>query len=133
MPALFTPGVWLMRELVLNARLDWDDVYRYLEVDMHADFVINMGAVEYREVNSPFLHPDNHSTGTNRKKYLPFMIENDGLYSSNDMLLPVKEKHKTVNIKVNGVNQYEIGNHFKMRNLLNEIINNKSYDTERGK
>lgn len=126
-PAIFMPWIWLTRELVLNARLEWDALYRYLDVSMHADFASNMGAVEYRLQDYCIPTGIDLQKLSCKKSYVPFILENDGILSRQDVISGMEYKENTYNVRVLGVNHQEMGNHIEMRKLLEEIIINKKY------
>lgn len=126
-PAIFMPWIWLTREQVLNARQEWDAVYRYFETGMHADFASNMGAVEYRLQDYCIPTGVDLNKLSCLKKYLPYILENDGILSRKDVLSPLLTGINIHNVRVSGVNHQEMGNHIEMRKLLEEIINNKTY------
>jgi hypothetical protein len=126
-PAIFMPWIWLTRELVLKARLEWDALYRYLDVGMHADFASNMGAVEYRLQDYCIPTGIDLQKLSCKKSYLPFILENDGILSSQDVISGMEGKENIYNVRVLGVNHQEMGNHIEMRKLLEEIIINKKY------
>lgn len=131
-PAVFMPWIWLSRELVLKARLEWDAMYRYLDVGMHADFAQNMGAVEYRLQD--YCIPtgfDMQKLSCNRV-YIPYILENDGILSRQDVISGLKPKSNTYNVRIPGVNHQEMGNHIEMRKLLENIIIHKQYGAEFG-
>lgn len=132
-PAVFMPWIWLTRELVLKARLEWDAVYRYLEVGIHADFAMNMGAVEYLLRDYCIPTGIDMQKLTCKKSYLPYIIENDGILSRHDVISGIKPKYNTYNIRVQGVNHQEMGNHINMRKLLENIIIHKKYGHEFGR
>lgn len=129
-PAIFMPWIWLTRELVLKARLEWDAIYRYLDVGMHADFACNMGAVEYRLQDYCIPTGINLQKLTCKKSYLPCILENDGILSRQDVITGLNSTNKTYNVRVLGVNHQEMGNHIEMRKLLEQIIINKKYGNE---
>lgn len=126
-PAIFMPWIWLTRELVLKARLEWDALYRYLDVGMHADFASNMGAVEYRLQDYCIPTGIDLQKLSCKKSYLPFILENDGILSRQDVISGMEGKENIYNVRVMGVNHQEMGNHIEMRKLLEEIIINKKY------
>lgn len=126
-PAIFLPWIWLTRELVLDARYEWNAVYRYLETGIHADFATNMGAIEYRLQN--YCVPDENNPVKLKciQGYLPYILENDGILSKNDIVYPPLSGTNIHYIRVTGVNHQEMGNHIEMRKLLEGIINYKTY------
>jgi hypothetical protein len=126
-PAIFMPWIWLTRELVLKARLEWDALYRYLDVGMHADFASNMEAVEYRLQDYCIPTGIDLQKLSCKKSYLPFILENDGILSRQDVISGMEGKENIYNVRVPGVNHQEMGNHIEMRKLLEEIIINKKY------
>ncbi len=126
-PAIFMPWIWLTRELVLKARLEWDALYRYLDVGMHADFASNMGAVEYRLQDYCIPTGIDLQKLSCKKSYVPFILENDGILSRQDVISGMEHKENIYNVRVLGVNHQEMGNHIEMRKLLEEIIINKKY------
>lgn len=127
LPAIFMPSIWQERELVLNARYEWSAVYRYLETGMQADFAFNMGAVEYRLQNYRVPEKLAISQLNSTHKYLPYMLENDGFISRDDVITPLLSGMSVHNIRVVGVNYQEMGNHIEMRKLLEGIINSKTH------
>lgn len=126
-PAIFMPWIWLTRELLLDARYEWDAIYRYFETGIHADFATNMGSVEYRLQN--YCIPTGFDLNKKKctQKYLPYIIENDGILSRKDVISPLLTGINIHNIRVSGVNHQEMGNHIEMRKLLEGIINYKTY------
>lgn len=126
-PAVFMPWIWRTRELVLKARLEWDALYRYLDVGMHANFASNMGAVEYRLQDYCIPKGIDMQKLSCKKCYLPCILENDGILSRQDVISGMEHKDNTYNIRVLSVNHQEMGNHIEMRKLLEEIIINKKY------
>lgn len=126
-PAIFMPWIWLTRELILKARLEWDALYRYLDVGMHADFASNMGAVEYRLQDYCIPTGIDLQKLSCKKSYVPFILENDGILSRQDVISGMEHKNNIYNVRVLGVNHQEMGNHIEMRKLLEEIIINKKY------
>ena len=127
LPARFMPWIWLTRELVLNARYEWDGIYRYFETGIHADFAANMGAVEYRFQNYCIPKGLDLNKLTCTQKYLPYILENDGILSRKDVVSPLLTGVNIHNVRVMGVNHQEMGNHIEMRKLLEEIINYNTY------
>lgn len=126
-PAIFMPWIWLTRELILKARLEWDALYRYLDVGMHADFASNMGAVEYRLQDYCIPTGIDLQKLSCKKSYVPFILENDGILSRQDVISGMEHRENIYNVRVLGVNHQEMGNHIEMRKLLEEIIINKKY------
>lgn len=126
-PARFMPWIWLTRELVLNARYEWDGIYRYFETGIHADFAANMGAVEYRLQNYCIPGGLDLNKLTCTQKYLPYILENDGILSRKDVVSPLLTGVNIHNVRVLGVNHQEMGNHIEMRKLLEGIINYSTY------
>lgn len=126
-PARLMPWIWLTRELVLKARYNWDGLYRYLESDMHADFAVVMGAASYRWQSYCVPTGIDLSQRTCTNKYLPFMLDNDGILPSGDVVLTGAAGKTMVNIRVPGVNHQEMGNHIEIRKLLEGILNFKSH------
>ncbi|MEA4981626.1 MAG: alpha/beta hydrolase [Paludibacter sp.] len=126
-PAIFMPWIWLTRELVLDARFEWDAIYRYFETGIHADFATNMGSVEYRLQNYCIPTGFDLNKISCTQKYLPYIIENDGILSRKDVISPLLTGINIHNIRVSGVNHQEMGNHIEMRKLLEGIINYKTY------
>ena len=126
-PAIFMPWIWLTRELVLDARFEWDAIYRYFETGIHADFATNMGSVEYRLQNYCIPTGFDLNKKSCTQKYLPYIIENDGILSRKDVISPLLTGINIHNIRVSGVNHQEMGNHIEMRKLLEGIINYKTY------
>jgi pimeloyl-ACP methyl ester carboxylesterase len=126
-PAIFMPWIWLTRELVLKARLEWDALYRYLDVGMHADFASNMGAVEYHLQDYCIPTGIDLQKLSCKKSYVPFILENDGILSRQDVISGMEHRENIYNVRVLGVNHQEMGNHIEMRKLLEEIIINKKY------
>jgi hypothetical protein len=127
-PAVFLPWIWLTRELVLKARFEWDALYWYLENGLHADLASNLGAYEYR-LQSYCL-----PTGYDLKqlsctsKYLPYVLENDGILAKKDALAgPQLSSVGVYNVRVPGVNHQEMGNHIEMRKTFENIIRYKYY------
>jgi len=127
------PRIWLTRELVHNASLEWDVVHRYLDVGMHADFARSMGAVEYWLLDFCILTGIDMQKLTCKKTYFPYKLDNDGIFSRQDVVSGINTSNRTQHVKVMGVNNQEMGNHIKMKKLLEDIINNSKYGNEFGK
>lgn len=127
-PALATPHIWLCRENIHSANKEWGVVYRYLDVGMHADFASNMGAVEYKQVNLCIPTRVDLFNLNAIRKMKPHIIDNDGILSSNDAKLNESISNVRVyNIRADGVNHFEMGNHIKMRKIMHDIINLQKY------
>lgn len=126
-PAIFLPWIWLTRELVLNARYEWDAIYRYFETGIHADFATAMGSVEYRLQNYCIPKGLDLKKLSCTHKYLPYILDNDGILSRKDVVSPLVSGLNVHNIRVLGVNHQEMGNHIEMRKLLEGIINYRTY------
>jgi hypothetical protein len=148
-PAIVMPWIWATRELVLNARYDWDGVYRYLETDMHNNFAGMVGANSYElrsyctqqwVTDNPMLMKGADKmiapTGSNNghwetvchTSYVPVTLEHDGILTSKAVIVPESKGVKIVNKRVPGVNHQEMGNHLRMKELFNEIYNGTTYD-----
>lgn len=125
--AIFMPWIWITRELVIKARYNWDAIYRYLETGIHTDLAEVMGATIYKF--QPYCIPKgvDLSKLTCKNMYLPVVTENDGILSRQDVVLYSGSKQPVFNVKVQGVNHQEMGNHMSVRRLLNEILNQKLY------
>lgn len=126
-PAIFMPWIWMTRELVLTARLEWDALSRYLDVGMHADFAKNMGAIEYRLQNYCVPLGVDLRKLSCKQMYLPYILENDGILSKKDVVSSLQTGNITYHVRVVGVNHQEMGNHIEMRKLLDGIINLKTH------
>jgi len=126
-PAVFHPQLWFTRESLLKTRYQWDDIYRYFEVDIHADFASAMGAIDYRLRN--YCRP----TGVNTKelicenKYLPYITENDGILSVRDVTFKGRSNSSVFTLRAQGVNFNEISNHWVMKRILHQIIRENAY------
>jgi pimeloyl-ACP methyl ester carboxylesterase len=125
--AVFMPWIRVTRELVLKARFNWDEIYRYLETGIHTDLAETMGAVEYRLQNYCMPYSLDLKKLKCRTAFLPVVTENDGVVARTDVHLPSSAGLPVFNVRVKGVNHQEMGNHIAMRRLFDEIINRKSY------
>ncbi|MDX9747587.1 MAG: hypothetical protein RBT57_03705 [Paludibacter sp.] len=125
--AVFMPWIWITRELVLNARFNWDEMYRYLETGIHADLAGILGARQYKLQNYCYPIGIDLSKLTCTTAYLPVVTENDGILSRSDVVLPSLANRPVYNIRVAGVNHQEMGNHIAIRRLLDAVINQKTY------
>lgn len=125
--AIFMPWIWITRELVMKARYNWDAMYRYLETGIHTDLAGVMGATTYKLQSYCVPQGFDLSRLTCSTKYLPVVTENDGILSRKDVAIPTGIKQPVFNIRVQGVNHQEMGNHSSVRRLFNEIINQKIY------
>ena len=150
-PAIIMPWIWATRELVLNARYDWDGVYRYIETDMHNNFAGMVGANSY-ELRSyctrewvdvdPYLpvkgidkvvSPSSNSTNGHwvtvcHTSYVPITLEHDGILNSKEVIVPESNGSKIINKRVPGVNHQEMGNQIEMRKLFDVIYKTDTYD-----
>jgi pimeloyl-ACP methyl ester carboxylesterase len=125
--ARFLPWIWISRELVLKARYNWDEMYRYLETGIHTDLASAMGATQYQLQNYCVPTGPDLNQLSCRLMYLPVVIENDGVLSVKDSYCNPIPDQVVYNVRVAGVNHQEAGNHVAMRKLMNEIINLKLY------
>lgn len=125
--ARFLPWIWITRELVLKARYNWDELYRYLETGLHTDLASAMGATRYELQNYCIPNGFDLKQLTCRSKYLPVVAENDGVLSRMDAYFYPVTNQIVYNVRVAGVNHQEMGNHVAMRQLMNEVINLKLY------
>lgn len=126
-PAVYLPWIWGTREFVLQAKSNWDVLYNYVNEGMHADLLSCMGAVEYRRttycsytLNSPTLKICN-------TKFVPFQIENDGILSKNDVLLPSNAGNEIYQVRVPGVNHQEMGNQIEVRKFFDNALKKGIY------
>jgi len=131
--AVFMPWIWITRELVLKARFNWDEMYRYLETGIHTDLAGMLGATQYKLQDYCYPTGIDLSKLTCKSAYLPVVTENDGILSRSDIVLPSLAKRPVYNIRVAGVNHQEMGNHIAMRKLLDAVINQKTYGNAFGK
>ncbi len=129
-PAKFSPTIWFTRELILKAHYNWVEIYRYLDVDMDSDFALIMGAVDYKFQNYCIPSVIDPTIRICKMKYLPYMLENDGLYSKTDVLFKGKRSSPVFNVKAQGVNHLEMRNHPVIANILHQIIKDKKYGKE---
>jgi pimeloyl-ACP methyl ester carboxylesterase len=125
--AVFMPWIWVTRELVLKARYNWDAMYRYLETGIHTDLAGMMGATQYKLQNYCVPLGTDLNNLSCKMAYLPVVMENDGVLSRADVVLPSNSRRTVFNVRVPGVNHQEMGNHITMRKLMEEIIYYKSY------
>ncbi len=126
--AIFMPWIWITRELVMKARYEWDAIYRYLETGIHTDLAGVMGATSYKLQNYCIPKGVDLKKLTCKSAYLPVVTENDGILSRQDVYIQSGvTKHPVFNVRVQGVNHQEMGNHMSVRRLMNEILNQKIY------
>jgi hypothetical protein len=124
------PSIWHTRESVLKARYNWDQIYRYIDVDIHMDFAVLMGAIEQRYMNFCTPLPTDIKQLKCTMKYLPFTIENDGIYSRFDMTFKAKSSSRVYNLNATGLNHSENSNHHTIKNIIQKIVKDKQYGHE---
>lgn len=127
LPAVFLPWIWLTRELVLKARYNWDEMYRYINIGMHGDFATNMGATDYKLQDYCLPKGLDLTKLTCTRKYLPVITDNDGILGKKDVLLSPTQGNYVVNVRIPGVNHQEMGNHIEMRKFLEGVINQRTH------
>lgn len=126
-PAAYLPWIWSTREFVLQAKSSWDQLYNYINEGMHNDLLSNMGAIEYRKTTFCTYSMNAPAEKTCYTKYVPFQIENDGILSKNDVLLPATVGREMYNVRLPGVNHQEMGNQIEVRKFFDNALKKGMY------
>jgi len=116
------------KELVKQARYNWDDLHRYMETDMHNEISKYNGSYQYekRTYTYTILGKTYSSTVT-----VPVVLENDGMNSAKTVMLPESMAGpggKIINVRAPHVNHMEMGNHYEMRKIFEKAYKTTDYD-----
>ncbi len=126
-PAVFMPWIWVSREMVLKAKLDWKNIFNYLQTGIHDELLNAMGSFEYRLTTYCLGNYKSADLNTCFTRFVPFQIENDGVLTRKDILIPNPENEKIYNVRVPKVNHMEMGNQPEMRKVFNALTNVGTY------
>lgn len=123
----FNPQLWVTREKIIISQNNWDRIYRYIGVDIHCDFAINTGAIQFKYLNYNIHKSTLKTDQMHSMRYLPFILKNDGFSSIPDMEFKGNSTSSVINIQVEGVNQMEIQSHQAIRLIMHRIFNEKIF------
>ncbi len=116
------------RELVKQARYNWDDLYRYIQTDVHNEIAKYNGAYQYEKRTYTYRIFGKTYTSTS---YLPVIRENDGMNPDKAVILPESMAGtggKIWNERALHVNHQEMGNHIEMRKIFDNAFKYNKYD-----
>lgn len=122
-PAIFMPWIWLTREIILDAKADWKTINNYLRTGIHNDLLYAIDSYEYKLTTYCLGFYKSSFYDQCFTRYIPYQLENDGILSRKDVLMPQDAAAKIYNVKVPNVNHFEMGNQPEMRKLFNSLIN----------
>jgi pimeloyl-ACP methyl ester carboxylesterase len=135
------------KELVKQARYNWDDLYRYMQTDVHNDISKFNGSYKYERRtycyeewvsdganNALQIYQDDYSEGhweiVCHTSYVPVVLENDGMDSEESVKLPESmagPNGKIINVRAPHVNHMEMGNHPEMRKIFEKAYSSDVY------
>ncbi len=115
------------KEYVKQARYNWDDLYRYMETDMHNEISKFNGSYQYEKRTYTYRILGKTYTSTS---YVPVVRENDGMNCDKTVMLPetmAGPGGRIINIRAPHVNHMEMGNHPEMRKIFKIAFNTNDY------
>lgn len=111
------------KELVLQARYNWDGLYKYIQTDMHNEISKYNGSYQYEQCTYRYTISGRTYTFTS---YVPVIRENDGMNCDKTVMLPetmAGTGGRIINIRAPHVNHMEMGNHIEMRKIFINAYN----------
>ena len=123
-PAIIMPWIWATGELVPSSKSKWEDVGTYIDYDIHNEYSEMVGAfhLETRTYTSGWWIFKKTYTET-----VKVYEDHDGMITEKDAKL---NKTNVKNVKVQGVNHMEMGNNYKMKEILTNALRNGTYGPE---
>ncbi len=115
------------KELIKQARYNWDDLYNYYQTDIHNDIAKFNGSYQYE--TRTYTYRILGKTYT-RTSVVPVVRENDGMNCDKTVMLPetmVGPGGRIINIRAPHVNHMEMGNHPEMRKIFKIAFNTNDY------
>ena len=115
------------KELIKQARYNWDDLYNYYQTDMHNEISKFNGS--YKLERRTYTYRIFGKTVTS-SAFVPVVLENDGMNSDKTVMLPETMAGPggiIYNVRVAGVNHMEMGNHKKMREIIETAFKTNTY------
>jgi len=116
------------KELVRQARYNWDGLYKYMQTDMHNEISKYNGSYQYEPRTYSYTIWGKTYTTTS---YVPVVRENDGMNCDKTVMLPetmAGPGGKIINIRAPHVNHMEMGNHPKMKEIFINAYNGVYHD-----
>lgn len=115
------------KELVRQARYNWDGLYKYIQTDMHNEISKYNGSYQYESRTYRYTILGRTYTMTS---YVPVVRENDGMNCDKTVMLPESMAGTggvIYNVRATGVNHMEMGNHKKMREIFEQAFKTNTY------
>lgn len=115
------------KELVRQARYNWDGLYKYIQTDMHNEISKYNGSYQYEQRTYKYTILGRTYTTTS---YVPVIRENDGMNCDKTVMLPetmAGPGGKIINVRVPHVNHMEMGNHREMREIFETAFSSDFY------
>ena len=118
--AILSPNLWAASALNITAGALWTDTTRYIQYDVHNvwDDIIGASHYETRYQYHQFLWWK-WTTSYSVKIY----ENSDGFIPNKSSKMDERKGPRTRNYEVPGVNHLEMNSHFRMRRILNDILN----------
>lgn len=116
------------RELVKQARYNWDDLYRYIQTDVHNEIAKYNGSYKYEKRTYAYHIFGKTSSATS---YVPVILENDGMNPDKAVILPESMAGaggRIWNERALHVNHQEMGNHPEMKKIFENAFKYNKYD-----
>jgi hypothetical protein len=115
------------KELVRQARYNWDGLYKYIQTDMHNEISKYNGSYQYEPRTYRYTILGRTYTMTS---YVPVVRENDGMNCDKTVMLPESmagSGGKIINVRALHVNHMEMGNHENMRKIFEKAYSSDEY------